>query len=138
MPREGLLWRLYYADKTTFDNLRGSWEEAPLTGVIAVAVVDKTKGRLVYNQTNFYYLLGDSEVGSTDFLEDLVIRYGADFTAWNTRDEFEALMQTHRQVKWGAWVTHENYKEVSEMATADPDFPKCSPRRRWTDFPHPK
>ncbi len=127
-----LEWRLYYAGGATFDNLQGIWELAPQTGVIAAVTADLTRGCLIYHKVDFYFKVGN-QFGCTDLVSDLVRRFGLDPDGWNTKDEFLALMRKHPEVKFGEWVSNDEYRAVLSQATDDANFPKLHPRRRMTD-----
>lgn len=53
------LWRIYYADNSTFDSNQGKPEHAPATGVIVIAQKNPIKGERPYIQhmTDYYVWL---------------------------------------------------------------------------------
>lgn len=114
-------WRIYYSDRSTFDNIKGVWEIAPGLGVICVVTLDFTRvwGRHVIHKFEYYYKVPGREVmGSDD----------------------RALIQIHvpgilyTQIKRGGNAWREDWNEILTAATHDPDFPTGSPRRRSTDW----
>jgi len=127
-----LRWRLYYADGSTFDNMQGTWEEAPQMGIIAAVTADETKGRLVYHKMDFYYKVGE-HFGCSDLVFDLAQRFGFDLEGWDTKAELLDLMHKHPEVKFGEWVANDEYRAILNKATTDPDFSVLSPKRRFSD-----
>ena len=134
-------WRIYYADGTTFDNVRGAWKDAPAHGVVCVVVRDPTEvwGRFVNsgyaprvkcescgrNLTNHYF------VCPPDMEEPYPTWELTDFRArFDKPGGADPYIKTGRQVSQALWV------EIMGVARRDPDFPIHSPRRRMRDW-HP-
>lgn len=115
-----LRWRLWYGDGATFDNLRGSWAAAPRDDVMAVAIADPVKGRIVVHGMDYYYAIG-SEI----------------FWARDRADLNNALRKFvlgPHNVKFGANERKDRFEAILRAACEDPDFPRTSPRRRESDW----
>jgi hypothetical protein len=112
-----LLWKIYYADGSTFSNLDGAWGEAPADGVVCVNIADDDYGKFTLNGLNFYY----SQDGAPDEIA-------------HTNDINPQLRARCPWLKHGLGVPREKWKDALIRATEDPDFPRSqSPRRRRTD-----
>lgn len=116
-----MIWRIYYADGSTWNDENGPWAKAPRDGVIAVVVADPDYGRIVYNGTDFYTLLPDglqTDVTSVDDLGPFLRRYVP-------------------AVKFGVQLPRIEYLDVLHRATHDKSFPSPRhPMRRKTDGVH--
>lgn len=105
-------WRIYYGDKTTFDSLMGTPEEAPSWGVQVIVHPDETYGRVLCRRWDWYYLRGDEWFGS-----DLQGLLG------HLMHDRERLIHA---VKQGSVLPTPLYEEIVRMARNDPDFPPQS------------
>ena len=112
------LWKIYYGDGTTFSDQDGTWEDAPLDNVQAVAVYNETWGRRVFYGTEFY-LPGDKVSINTIF--------GVDYLQ-------EHMRAHNRYIKYGRTIERKIADGLFDTAMHDPDFPMKSPRRRSTDW----
>jgi hypothetical protein len=52
---DDLVWRIYYADGSTYSNLDGAPEDAPGDGCLAIAQMDKTVGYRIEHNDGFYW-----------------------------------------------------------------------------------
>lgn len=107
-----MLWRIYYADGSTFDNLQGDPEDAPAFGVIAVVQPDERVGRQVIHQWDWYY-------------------WNSDAGQWWGGNLFGVLDRLLNRLPLGALLqgrmeSSEKYSEIINRATNDPDFPAKS------------
>lgn len=137
-----LLWRIYYDDGETYDNLNGAWEAAPPHGVIAVVVRDPTEtwGRWVYSG-----YAPDRPCEHCDRFpsnEFYVKAPGSDepYATWDLRPFLDLLGLSREEaekqglIKFGRVCPQKRWAEIMRAACADPDFPVGSPRRRSSDF----
>ena len=112
-----LLWRIYYADGSTFSNEDGPWVDAPADGVVCVNFADEDYGKFTLNGLNFYY----SQDGAPDEIA-------------HTNDINPQLRARCPWLKHGLGVPREKWKDILMRAVYDEDFgPRKSPRRRSTD-----
>lgn len=56
-----MLWRIYYADNSTFSNLDGKPEDAPPVGVICILQNPPNHGWMLLRDKDYYLRLDDSE-----------------------------------------------------------------------------
>jgi hypothetical protein len=113
-----LIWRIYYADGSTFDNIEGEWEDAPGDGVIAVVVTNPEYGRWVFQGCDFYLKPEHAEPEDLDATNDINAQLRAR-CPW---------------LKFGLGVTREEWKGILRRAIDDTDFPsRRHPMRRRTD-----
>ena len=57
------MWRIYYADGSTFDDTQGKPEDAPATGVICILQNPPNHGWQLHRDKDYYLWLGDEWVG---------------------------------------------------------------------------
>jgi len=107
-------WRIYYEDGSVFDNTQGSWSDAPVDGVQAVAVGHKLYGRQVHSKRDYYLM--PPHTGTITSVNDL-----------------GPTLRRLRWLKFGLEIPREQFEKVLMQACNDPVFPKTSPRRRATD-----
>lgn len=102
-----LLWRIYYGDGTTFDNLDGEPADAPPWNVQAVVQRDPDVGRSI-SRSNDFYVWHNGQWWEMDLfgLIDYLIRTGL--------------------VKFGRTLGNRDYAAVLDRAVNDPDFPAKS------------
>jgi hypothetical protein len=86
--------RIFYADGSAFGSDQGTWDEAPLDGVVLVAIKD---GERVERHTgaDYYALLGDP---------------GETIAA--TSDINPLLREHVKWIKHGVWTSHSNYNRI--------------------------
>lgn len=102
------MWRVYYDDDRSFGSDDGSWIEAPIEGVIAVA--EKHGERLtVHAGADYYYLIGGETVASTGDAATILRSLGTP-----VGDEGPA-----RGVKFGRWTTPQKMERVFARIRAD-------------------
>lgn len=84
--------RIFYADGSAFGNEQGTWEEAPLDGVVLVAV--KSGERVdILTGADHYAKLDEETVASLDQLGPTVREY----SKW---------------IKHGVWTSHSNFERI--------------------------
>jgi hypothetical protein len=106
-----LMWRIYYGDGSTYDNLSGPVQKAPARGVQAIAMRDERVGRLVWHSKDFYWYDGETWVGGDVFgLWDYLVRPG-----W-------------KKVVFGRTLARPDFDALLAKAMDDPDFP---PKDGW-------
>jgi hypothetical protein len=89
-----MLWKIYYADGSTFSHEDGLPEEAPLDGVIVIVDHDKDGIRRYNYDRDFYIWLGDRwHCG-----------YQREFDTW--------VRNYMKQIKYGICVSDEDYKRI--------------------------
>ena len=92
---QGLEWRIYYDDGTTFSNLDGRFEDAPSDGILGIVEADPEVGYVLYHGKDYYYLLADGSIGMADdpgpYLRTLgVIKFGR----WTGRGTWGEVFET--------------------------------------------
>ncbi len=132
-------WRIYYADATTYSSDDGTWMDATLDRVICVVVRDPTevwgcfvnsgfapkKVSKVPYFNNYYVCLPKSKEPRATFeLKSFHIQAMA---AGLTEKEYERCIKNGEQAEQQVW------NDIMLLAGKDPDFPKGTPRRRYTD-----
>ena len=111
-------WRIFYADGSTYDSSQGSWDDAPLDGVVCVNVGDADYGKFTLNGLSYYYRQHE----------------GADTDIAHTNDINPQLRLRCPWLKYGVGVPRKLWQATLVAATKDPDFPRSqAPRRRSTD-----
>lgn len=109
-----ILWRVYFADGSTFDNTQGQAWDVLDKGIICIVSPDKTamhnnRGRVVLNGVDHYwYHIKEQEWQGCDYISLPMylltdIRY----------------MVAYRQ---GRTIGPNEYDTIMERATTDPDF----------------
>jgi hypothetical protein len=88
-------WRIYYAGGGAFGSEQGSWDEAPLDGVLFVAV-EYADGRVErHSGADFYALLDGNTVASTGEITSI-------------------LRERAPWIKYGVWSTHADLERARE------------------------
>lgn len=84
---DGLKWRIYYDDGSTFSNLEGRFADAPSDGVLAVVEKDPQVGYVVYHGKDYYFKIpDDGTIGMADDLGPFLRRLGViKFGRWAGR-----------------------------------------------------
>jgi hypothetical protein len=85
-------WAIYYADGSRFSDEQGAWEDAPLDGVLFVAISDGD--RTEFHSGNDYYAMLEGE------------------TVASTADIGAILRQYAPWIKHGVWTTHANLERA--------------------------
>lgn len=116
-----ILWRLYYADESTFDSSMGAPIEVPPFGLICALYPDKNDsahnvGRIIMHGWNHYYW-------NRDYREWWGCDYDGMIYRLANRLPFEAYVQ-------GATVATVKYQAIMDRAHKDPDFPRKSARNK--------
>ncbi len=114
-------WRVYYSDRSEYDNLVGTWEAGRPSGIVCATTLDPTGtwGRFVLHGHEYFYKIPDHEVMMGDV---------------------KALIKVHvpgildTQIKRGGNAWKDDFQAILERAAHDPDFPTGSPRRRSKDW----
>jgi len=92
-------WRIYYGNNSTFDNFNGKPEDAPATGVIAIAYYDCDNRRRLWSEKDFYWWDVNPPVGHIS-----VVNAGK--PQWFGGDQYGWLQYMYRPgikiVKFGA------------------------------------
>ncbi len=106
MSEKLLLWRLYYADGSTYDSTQGSHLQAPAFGVQAVVQKCPEEGRHVICQCDYYWY-------------DLKTYrwYGGDFAGL-----IDFLTHSWGPVRLGRVLAPKEFERIRARADADPDF----------------
>ena len=135
-------WRIYYADGSTYSDADGEWMKAPERGVICVVVRDPTGawgrwvnsgfaprrprcehcGRATYNE--YYVNLPDGDEP----------RATHELTAFRAQAQRAGVNDVEACIKYGEQAPQEVWNAIMQRAVEDPDFPKGTPRRRYSDF----
>lgn len=107
------MWRIYYADGSTFDWEQGLPAEAPGRGVICIVQPDPDTGRHRVSGFGYYWWrdhgwFGGDLFGLFDYLQD----------------------PGQKVVKFGRTVSNERFREICRRADNDADFPPRSGYRR--------
>lgn len=93
---EDVQWRIFYANGSAFGSEQGSWEEAPLDGVVLVAV--RRGDRVDYHTgADQYAKLDEETVAPLDDLGATVREYA-------------------KWIKHGVWTSHSNFERIRERA----------------------
>lgn len=115
-----LLWRIYYADGTTFDSYEGAPDESPDKGVICVVQPDKAPGS--YN------------VGrDTQNEKDWFLCYDNQWLAVSTPG-MKMHIKSNRlfnlqAAREGMMLPFVEYRKIMDKALADMDFPRPAGKR---------
>lgn len=107
------VWRIYYADGTTFDSIQGSPADAPPYAVICILQKDKTYGRRILRMVDYYCWSPKVQKWLDLFDSSSVI--------------VRSLRDPGLIVKAGEYIEEKAYEAVLIRATNDPDFPGKSP-----------
>lgn len=88
--------RIYYANGSAFGSEQGTWEEAPLDGVVLVAV--KSGERVeIHTGTDHYAQLDDETIAPLDELGPTMREYA-------------------KWIKHGVWTSHSNFERIRQRA----------------------
>ena len=109
-------WRVYYEDGSVFDDTQGSWDDAPIDGVQAVAVRNHLCGRQVHSGREYYLI--------PPHIDHVV-----------SVNDLGPTLRRLRWIKFGREIPKEQFQKILKQACEDPVFPKTSPRRRASDNP---
>jgi hypothetical protein len=90
-----LRWAIYYADGSRYGSDDGEWEDAPLDGVLFVAISDGD--RTEFHSGNDHY----AGIGEGD-----------EFTIASTAEIGAILRQYAPWIKHGVWTTHANLERA--------------------------
>jgi hypothetical protein len=90
-------WAVYYADGSRFGSDDGHWNEAPLDGVLFVAVKDGER-------TEFH--------SGNDYYAAIPAPYSEEFTIASTAEIGAILRQYAPWIKHGVWTTHANLERA--------------------------
>lgn len=93
---ESIQWRIFYADGSAFGHEQGSWEDAPLDGVVLVAV--RRGDRVEYLTGSDHYAKLDEE------------------TIANLDELGPTMRQYDKWIKHGVWTGHRNFERIRERA----------------------
>ena len=97
------MWKIYYADGSTFSSNEGSLEDAPARGVQGIAQANSAVGWHVASGGDYYIWCDDGWMAVDIFgLFDYLIESGT--------------------VKFGRTITNAEYNEIFQKALADADF----------------
>lgn len=112
MDEKRPLWRVYYADGTTFSSLDGEPWQAPATGVIVIVQRNPLKGENPYIQhmTDYYVWLGSYWLGC-----DLLRLYQYWFVD-NSKHDFPRASLS------GETIMNEPFMAIRFAAKSDKDF----------------
>lgn len=100
-----ITWRIYYGDKTTFDNSQGEPQDAPTTGVICIAQKHPDYGFIVSAMKDFYWWAESEWWGSDQ----------AGFWQY-------MFSPGYKIVKFGVSVPTPVFNEIMVKANEDRDF----------------
>lgn len=89
-----LRWTIYYADQSTFSSDDGEWEDAPLDGVLFVAIRDGERTEF-HSGSDHYAGLRDEGFGVA-----------------STADIGPLLREHCPWIKHGVWTTHANLERA--------------------------
>lgn len=114
-----MIWRVFYADGSTYSSNDGGPYDAPAIGVQVIAYSVPDVGRYILAKCDFYW-------------------WDAGRACWFGGDQsgFYQYMfgKGPKRVLFGATVTNEEYQHCLKLALADPGFPEKSARRPGEDF----
>ena len=115
------MWRVYYADGSTFSHKDGTPEEAPGWGVVCVVQPDAKVGRNILERWDFYYFHEDGRWWGCD--------------QWGLIDRLAHRLPM-RAVSVGRTIAETEYEKILEAARNDPEFPqRCSNRPQFYEKP---
>lgn len=106
------MWRLYYADGSTFDSSQGSAFDAPGYGAVCARQLRKdghstvVSGRFSSEKSHLVFLLGEWKAVDRDSLCALVC---------HSHEDFGGAVQ-------GRWMDHAGFDQMISKAKHDPDF----------------
>src|SRR5215204_1437335 len=92
--------RIYYANGTTYGSEDGTWNDAPLDGVLVIVVKDGERTEF-HSGNDFYAMLGQDE--------------GEDTVA-PTHDLVTLAHEQCPWIKYGVWTTHKNFERIMKRA----------------------
>lgn len=64
--KKNLKWKIYYADKSTFSNLDGSWKDAPAWGISAIVIDSPEVGWTIVHAGDYYVMTKEGEIINLD------------------------------------------------------------------------
>ena len=137
---QGVVWKLYYDDRTTFSNQDGEWLDAPPWGVMAVAVADEYAARTIDKARDVG--CGDYYIWAKDApqpwwadcggLLDHLLRVGV-MAVGQSLSDIPVYDLIGAGVKFGRAVDDEKWAAHSRWIVADADetfgFPRNARRR---------
>lgn len=101
-------WKIYYGDRTTFDNEQGSFEDAPTLDIQCIVIKDDRVGKWVLSKMDFYW-------------------WRFDLDRWEGGDHFGLwdylTMPGLKKVLFGRTLSNSDYDEIMKLAINDMDFP---------------
>jgi hypothetical protein len=102
-------WKIFYGEGATYSDEDGPPELAPKRNVQTIAVANELVGRRIERGNDFYIMTGHGWRGCDQFgLFDYLIEPGA------------------KVVLFGRSLADDEYREVLDRATRDPDLPEKS------------
>jgi len=133
-----MLWRIYYADGSTFDDLSGLPHEAPAWGVIAIVQKCIESGRYItcahdYYVHNAVQWFGVDGIGAIDYL----VNHAHLFELPNEPNAINLILRgvMGGYVKVGRTVLQKTFMRIYNLADSDPDFPKRTAWHNRDDIP---
>ena len=106
-------WIIWYSDRTSFSNLDGEPWEAPREGLICIAVADKSCGRYILGEQNFY---------CWHFEDDQWVPHDR-----SGMRQYLRLPGKNKVVIEGFWVPKERYSKIrSHALKVDDRLPKVT------------
>lgn len=127
----GVMWKLYYHDRSTYSSEDGSWLAAPAWGVMGLAVRDET---VAYTRdSNDFYVMtpwGKGQPWGADAwgVLDLLI-YNGDIAPHVPISDIPPTKMIKSGIKFGRSIRTVDWVEVQGWMHDDPDFgPKST---RW-------
>lgn len=92
-----VFFKIYYDNGTTYSSEDGSWNDAPLDGIIFVIEINGEKVN-VHSGNDFYYLEDDTIASTGDL---------------------NPLLRKMKFIKFGRWTSHKTYEKLSELVRDD-------------------
>lgn len=118
--------RIYYDDGSTFDDLDGSWEDAPHLGVVVLVTSDPDVGReFDHGARGEFYAWWPGASKPWGFDRTGILDYLAECGWPETTHLADLSLDEWRQagVKLGRSVDNDRFRAIVARAAADPDFP---------------
>ncbi len=122
MKPDEILWRVFYDDDTTFDNIQGNPEDVPAYGVICIVFPDELVGRVIMHGWDWYYWVPPEEQW-----------WGSEIHGYLDR---KLHRLPSRALCQGRNVSNKRFAEIMGAADKDPDFPLKSGFLKMGESPH--
>lgn len=114
-------WKLYYEDWTSFSSEDGSWESAPVVGVVGLALPHKDHGRQILTGDAYLLQDGHKEPQASDIFGVLSHLISRGLDPKRPLSEVSATQMWREGVKFGHNADNDDWAEYWKWMVNDAD-----------------